>query len=148
MAVEFRRSDAAQPPACELMSAVLAEYDVIAGRPLSGGLLTALSDFSPPGGGYLVGFEEGIPACGGGVKALGAGIAEVKRLYVVPRFRGRGLSLALLRALEDLARDLGHRAVRLDSTAATWPIYVAAGYREVYDYNSNPHADVWGEKRL
>jgi GNAT superfamily N-acetyltransferase len=69
-------------------------------------------------------------------------------LYVVPRFRGRGLSLALLRALEDLARDLGHRAVRLDSTAATWPIYVAAGYREVSDYNSNPHADLWGEKRL
>jgi GNAT superfamily N-acetyltransferase len=130
------------------MSAVLAEYDVIAGRPLSGGLLTAPSDFSPPGGGYLVGFEEGVPACGGGVQSLGAGIAEVKRLYVVPGFRGRGLGLALLRALEDLARDLGHRAVRLDSTAATWPIYVAARYREVPDYNSNPHADLWGEKRL
>jgi hypothetical protein len=38
--------------------------------------------------------------------------------------------------------------VRLDSTSATWPIYQAAGYREIRDYNDNPHADFWGEKRL
>jgi hypothetical protein len=27
-------------------------------------------------------------------------------------------------------------------------MYLAAGYREIADYNSNPHADVWGEKPL
>jgi hypothetical protein len=50
--------------------------------------------------------------------------------------------------LEDTARDLGHRVMRLDSTSPTWPIYQAAGHREIADYNDNPHVDVWGEKRL
>jgi predicted acetyltransferase len=69
-------------------------------------------------------------------------------MSVVPEFRGRGFVHALIQALEDTARDLGHRVVRLDSMSATWPIYQAAGYREIADYNDNPHADVWGQKRL
>jgi GNAT superfamily N-acetyltransferase len=148
MALEFRRCDAAQPPAAELMTAVLAEFDVIAGRPLTGGLTTPPSDFEPPGGAYLVGFLETLPVCGGGVRTFAAGIAEVKRMYVVPDCRGRGFARALLGALEDVARELGHQTMRLDSIAATWPIYLAAGYREIPDYNQNPHADFWGEKRL
>ena len=69
-------------------------------------------------------------------------------MYVAPSFRGRGLAPVLMAAVEDAARDLGHRTIRLDSQFATWPIYRAAGYRQVEDYNHNPHADIWGEKRL
>ena len=58
------------------------------------------------------------------------------------------LGRALLLALEDAARELGHRAVRLDSQSATWPLYLGAGYQEIADYNDNPHADFWGEKPL
>jgi GNAT superfamily N-acetyltransferase len=148
VALDFQHCDAAHPPASDLLTAVLAEYDAVAGRALTGGLTTTPSEFSPPAGAYLVGYEDGVPACGGGIRALGAGIAEVKRMYVAPPFRGRGLAQALLRAIEDVARDLGYRAVRLDSTAPTWSMYVAAGYREVPDYNNNPHAGVWGEKGL
>jgi GNAT superfamily N-acetyltransferase len=145
---EFRRCDAARPPASELIAAVLAEYDAGAGRALRGGPSATPEDFSPPGGAYVVGFVDGVPACGGGIKALGDGTAELKRMYVAPLFRGRGLARTLLQALEDTARALGHRAVRLDSQSATWPMYRAAGYREIADYNDNPHADVWGEKPL
>jgi GNAT superfamily N-acetyltransferase len=95
-----------------------------------------------------VGFVDGVSACGGGIKSLGDGNAELKRMYVAPQFRGRGLGRALLLALENAARELGHRAVRLDSQSSTWPMYLAAGYREVADYNDNPHADFWGEKQL
>jgi GNAT superfamily N-acetyltransferase len=148
VSAEFRRCDAARPPASDLVAAVLAEYDAVAGRALHGGPSATPSDFSPPGGAYVVGFVEGVPACGGGIKALGDGIAELKRMYVAPEFRGRGLARALLDALESTARELGHRGVRLDSQSTTWPIYLAAGYREIPDYNNNPHADFWGEKRL
>ncbi len=146
--LEFRQRDPGRPPASELIDAVLDEYDVIAGRALSGGPSATRSDFSPPSGAFVVDFLDGVPACGGGVKALGDGAGEIKRMYVVPQFRGRGFARALIQALEDAARDLGHRVMRLDSTSATWPVYQAAGYREIADYNDNPHADFWGEKRL
>ena len=148
MSPEFRRCDAARPPASDLIAAVLAEYDAVAGRALHGGPSATPSDCSPPGGAYVVGFVDGVPACGGGIKALGDGNAELKRIYVVPRFRKAGLGRALIQALEKAARELGHRAVLLDSQASTWPLYRAAGYREVADYTDNPHVDFWGEKRL
>jgi GNAT superfamily N-acetyltransferase len=146
--LEFRRCDAGRPPASELIDALLDEYDVVAGRALRGGPSATRSDFSAPGGAFVVGFLDGTPACCGGVKALGDDVGEIKRMYVVPAFRGRGLASALIQALEDAARELGHGVMRLDSTSATWPIYQAAGYREIADYNDNPHADFWGEKRL
>jgi GNAT superfamily N-acetyltransferase len=149
MSVVFRRCDPASPPATDLIAAVLAEYDAVAGRHLTGGPSADPEDFSPPGGTYVVGCDpEGTAACGGGVKALGRGIAEIKRLYVVPAFRGQGVATMLLAALEDEARRLGHHTVRLDTTTPTWPMFQAAGYREIGDYNGNPHATVWGEKRL
>jgi GNAT superfamily N-acetyltransferase len=149
MSVTFRRCDPAVSPASDLIAAILAEYDLVAGRSLSGGPSATPADFSAPGGAYLIGFDEsGEAACGGGIKDLGDGVAEIKRFYVVPAFRGRGLARALLAALEDEARRLGHRTVRLDATTPTWPMYLAAGYREVTDYNANPHATIWGEKDL
>jgi hypothetical protein len=45
----------------ELIDAVLDEYDVIAGRALSGGPSAMPSDFSPPGGAFVVGFLDGMP---------------------------------------------------------------------------------------
>ena len=149
MPVDFRRCDPAVPPASDLIAAILAEYDVIAGRHLTGGPSGSDADFSPPGGAYLVGFTvAGEAACGGGVKALGDGVAEIKRFFVAPPFRGQGLARELLEALEDEARRLGHRTVRLDATTPTWPMYLTAGYHEVTDYNGNPHATIWGEKDL
>jgi GNAT superfamily N-acetyltransferase len=149
MPVAFRRCDPAVAPARDLIAAVLAEYNAVAGRTLSGGPSATPADFSPPGGAYLVGFDQsGQVACGGGIKDLGDGIAEIKRFYVVPAFRGQGLARALLEALEEEARRLGHRSLRLDTTTPTWPMYVSAGYGEVSDYNGNPHATVWGEKDL
>ncbi|MEA2305698.1 MAG: hypothetical protein QOH43_2978 [Solirubrobacteraceae bacterium] len=148
MVPEFRVCDPARPPASDLIAAVLAEYDAVAGRPLSGGPSATPADFSPPGGAFVVGTVDDVPACGGGVKALGDGVAELKRMYVAPRFRGRGLSRGLLAALEAAARDLGHGVARLDCQVGTWPLYRAAGYREIPDYNGNPHADTWAEKRL
>jgi GNAT superfamily N-acetyltransferase len=145
---EFCRADAALPPASDLIAAVLAEYDAVAGRVLRGGPSATPTDFSLPGGAYIVGIVDGLPACGGGVKDLGDGVAELKRMYVIPQLRARGLARALLGALEDAARELGHARVRLDSQAITWPMYAAAGYQEIADYNGNPHADHWGEKPL
>ena len=95
--------------------------------------------------------EDGRPVAGGGVKRLDDRACEIKRMYVAPDARGRGVARELLPALEALARDLGYAVARLD-TGAKQPgarrMYEAAGYRPVSDYNSNPYAAFWGEKRL
>src|SRR5262249_7745416 len=58
-------------------------------------------DLGPPGGTYLVGYTDtGDVVCGGGVKRLPDGAAEIKRMYVIPEYRGRGVAGQLLAALE------------------------------------------------
>ncbi len=109
------------------------------------------ADFSPPGGGFVAVYEGERAVAGGGVKRLAPGIGEIKRMYVVPDRRGAGLSRLLLAALEDLARDLGYERVRLDTGIhqhAALRLYPGAGYFEIDDYNANPYASYWGEKRL
>jgi GNAT superfamily N-acetyltransferase len=148
MEVRFEACDAAVQPASDLIAAVLVEYDAVAGRALRGGPSGTPSDFSPPGGAYLVGFVGDTAVCGAGIKAFVSRIAELKRVYVAPPFRGRGLGTAVLKAVEPAARELGYKVVRIDCQRANWPMYLAAGYRQIADYNSNPHADIWGEKQL
>jgi GNAT superfamily N-acetyltransferase len=109
------------------------------------------SELSPPDGAFVVVWEDGRPVAGGGVKRLAPGLAEIKRMYVVPDARGRGHARRLLTALEDAARALGYDRVRLD-TGPQQPharaLYDSAGYVEIPDYNENSRASYWGEKDL
>ena len=151
--LRFQRVPAGEPPATDLVAAMVAEMATIYGPIDVPGMPSATpADFSPPHGMSLVGYDvAGTAVCGGGVKPLGDGAAEIKRMYVVPGARRRGLGRLLLGALEDAARDLGYSTVRLD-TGPRQPraqaLYEAAGYRPIGNFNGNPVASYWGEKRL
>jgi ribosomal protein S18 acetylase RimI-like enzyme len=109
------------------------------------------AELRPPAGAYYVGFEGTEAVAGGGLRPLGDGVAEIKRMYVRPEARSRGLAAQLLRTLEDAARALGYASVRLDTGPKQVPaqrLYRAAGYVEIAPYNENPFACFWGEKRL
>lgn len=109
------------------------------------------AELNPPAGAFLVGYEDGRPVCCGGIKDLGPGVCELKRMYVVPEARGRGIARALLGALEDQARAMGYQIVRLD-TGDRQPharkLYESAGYTGIHNFNRNPVAVFFGEKRL
>jgi GNAT superfamily N-acetyltransferase len=110
------------------------------------------ADFAPPGGVCLVGFTPyGTPLAVGAVKRLDDEVGEIKRMYVAPAGRSRGVARLLLEALEEAARGLGYSRARLD-TGPRQPharaLYLSAGYREIPDYNGNVEADFWGEKVL
>jgi GNAT superfamily N-acetyltransferase len=109
------------------------------------------SDFAPPGGDFIVARLEGSPAGCAGLKRLDARGAEVKRLYVDPGARGRGVATRLMAALEERARQLGYECLRLDTGAAqpgALALFRSLGYRDIADYNGNPWAAYWLEKRL
>lgn len=109
------------------------------------------AELSPPGGAFVVGYRDGVPVCCGGVKRLDDERCEIKKMYVVPELRGRGVARALLRELEDTARRLGYPIARLDTgpkQGNAEGLYRDEGYREVPDFNGNPVAVFWGEKPL
>ena len=104
-----------------------------------------------PDGAYFVGYEASVAVAGGGLRRLEEGVAEIKRMYVRPEARSRGVAGALLRTLEEAARAMGYSRTRLD-TGPKQPtaerLYRAAGYAEIARYNDNPFACFWGEKQL
>jgi GNAT superfamily N-acetyltransferase len=130
-----------------MVSSVVRLYDADRGP----GPSATDADFSPPGGAFVALYEDDRAVAGGGIKRLDDETCEIKRMYVIPECRGRGLSRVLLEALEDAARDLGYQRVRLDTGEhqhAALHLYPSAGYSEIDDYNDNAWASYWGEKRL
>jgi len=152
--LEFRHVPVDAADAAALVSAMVAEMrDLYDGLDLDAPDMPQAgpAELGPPGGTFLVGYRDGIPVCGGGIKALPDGACEIKRMYVVPQARRAGVARALLAELEDAARDLGYRICRLD-TGSRQPhaqaFYESVGYRRVGNFNNNPAAAFHGEKRL
>jgi GNAT superfamily N-acetyltransferase len=100
------------------------------------------AEFLPPSGVFLVAEVAGVPAGSGAWRALGDGssgtsTAEIKRLYVEPAFRRRGLAQLIVDALERSAAATGQASVVLN-TGGRQPealaLYAQAGYRTVTGY--------------
>ena len=142
-----------EAPAASLLEAMVLEMEAVYGARVDGPDMPSATpaDLSRPSGTFLVGFLDGEPVAGGGVKTLSPGVGEIKRMYVAPHVRGRGIARRLLAALEAASRRLGHARVRLD-TGPKQPhalrLYTSSGYREIDNYNANPKATFFGEKTL
>jgi putative acetyltransferase len=98
--------------------------------------------YAPPSGRLLLATDNGTAAGCVGIHALGDRIAEMKRLYVRPAFRGTGLGRTLAVRACDEARSCGYRAIRLDTIAgsmdAAIALYRSLGFREIPPYRENP----------
>ena len=94
--------------------------------------------YVPPDGGLLLARRAADYLGTVGLKRLGNGIAEIKRLYVVPEARGRGLGRMLLTRIVDEARRKQYGRVRLDSDrlsmAPAIALYHALGFVEIPAY--------------
>ena len=72
------------------------------------------------------------------------GIAEMKRMFVLPAFQGRGVGKALTGAFLETAREMGYRSVRLDSIREldkALRLYQNLGFKEIEPYRFNPHPE-------
>ncbi|MEU7635535.1 GNAT family N-acetyltransferase [Streptomyces sp. NPDC039016] len=97
--------------------------------------------FLPPHGLYLIAYEAGRPLATGGwrvqedlAEGYATGDAEIKRMFVVPQARGRGLARLILASLEADARAAGRTRMVLE-TGTEQPealsLYASSGYAPV-----------------
>jgi GNAT superfamily N-acetyltransferase len=96
-----------------------------------------LDIYFPPHGRLLLATEGSRTAGIACLKRLRRDIGEIKRMYVRPEFRGKGVGRALLEALIAEARDIWYPTVRLDSARfmeAAHALYRSAGFNEIEPY--------------
>jgi GNAT superfamily N-acetyltransferase len=93
---------------------------------------------TPPDGVFLVAYWDGEPVGCGALKRLDATTGEIKRMYVAPEGRRRGVARAVLARLEDEARTLGYAALQLETGTVqheALALYESAGWTPIPPYS-------------
>ena len=126
--------------------ALVQEYAESLGVDLSfQGFHRELSEFPrgylPPRGALLLCDCDGELAGGVAMRRLDDTTCEMKRLYVRPGFRGRGIGRTLAAAVIDAARAAGYRRMRLDTLPGmddAQRLYRLLGFTDIDPYYENP----------
>jgi len=148
--------EVADPLGADAVACIDADLAELAGRFESGfdpgrGPSADPQELVPPSGLFLLARLDGRPLGCAALKRIGAGIGEIKRMWVSPSARGLGIAQRLLDALERHAGGIGMSTLRLDTNRTLTEaraLYARNGYREIPPYNQNPYADHWFEKTL
>ncbi len=101
-------------------------------------------DYAPPAGRLLLAEYEGQLAGCVALHRLEPEICEMKRLYLLPQFRGKGLGRALAGRVIAEAGQIGYRRMRLDTVEPVMKdavaLYRQFGFKEIAPYRANPIA--------
>ena len=99
-------------------------------------------DYAAPNGRLFLAVEgDEVMGCVA-LRKIGARVGEMKRLYVRPEFRGRGLGRTLTEELIAEATRMGHASLRLDTLPGkmdqAMAMYRSLGFQEIAPYYKNP----------
>jgi GNAT superfamily N-acetyltransferase len=125
------------PVAGPLVAEMVLELQVRYDDEGAAGKALVAADFAAPTGTFLVAHLDGTPVGCGGLRTVAPGVGEVKRMYVDPAARGRGVARALLAGLEQAAAGLGLTDLLLETGTAqpeAIALYVSSGWRAVPPY--------------
>jgi len=134
--LELRRFEAGDARAVrELHDQALESAGARLGRGSRDGDLDSIpATYLDDGGEFLVGLCDGRLVAMGALRHVTDTVAELERMRTHPAFQRRGFARLLITRLEDRARGLGYRKLRLHAPVtqtAAQRLYSTTGYREV-----------------
>ena len=118
----------------KLIEALNAELSAIYPEPGANHFTLDPEETAKGRGAFLVVYRGEVPVGCGAVRLVDAETGELKRMYVSPAERGRGLGRLLVAELEAEARTLGARRLVLETGTrqhAALALYHAAGFRPI-----------------
>ncbi|HEV8330349.1 MAG TPA: GNAT family N-acetyltransferase [Steroidobacteraceae bacterium] len=101
------------------------------------------TEYAAPTGAFILAEDDGRYLACIAVRQFADGVGEIKRLYVVPAARGRGLGRALVERIISEARKLGYRSLLLDTLPfmkEAQSLYLSMGFKATTAYRFNPIA--------
>lgn len=144
-------ADPASPPSLAALAAYFAELDRRFPGGFDPGPPADPALYRPPHGVFLIAPDDDLPLGCVALSRDDAESGEVKRLWVAPAARGKGLARRLMAAVEAQARAMGLRLLRLDTNGTLTEavaFYTREGWTPIPRYNDNPYAQHWFERRL
>lgn len=101
-------------------------------------IVAALPDmYVPPRGGLWVAFVDGLGSGCAALRPIDHETGEVKRMYVDPEMRGKGIARVLAKHVIAQARGMGYKRLRLGTLASMAPaqsLYESLGFRSIPAY--------------
>jgi ribosomal protein S18 acetylase RimI-like enzyme len=97
--------------------------------------------YSRPDGCILLAFYNNELSGCVALKKINNWSCEMKRLYVRPRFREKGIAKGLSKKIIKIAKKIGYNYMRLDtlpSMKAAINLYLLLGFKEIDAYRYNP----------
>jgi len=98
-------------------------------------------DYAPPSGRLYLAFDDAQPIGCVGLRKISDEVCEMKRLYVRPLARGKGVGRKLVLRLVNDARRRGYQRMRLDtlpSMKRALALYQSMGFKPIEPYRENP----------
>jgi GNAT superfamily N-acetyltransferase len=132
--VVVQRGDLLLPPAAELIGELNDELSARYPEEGANHFRLDAGEVAPGRGAFFVAYVDGEAMGCGAVRKLEDGVVEIKRMYVRPAARGRGVGRAVLAVLEAEARELGAERLVLETgerQQEALALYRRAGFTEI-----------------
>ena len=98
-------------------------------------------EYGPPTGAFLLAEENGVCLGCVGLRRFTEDAGEVKRLYIRPAARGRGVGRLLAERIVAVGKELGYARLRLDTLPSmneAHRLYMSLGFQPIHAYRFNP----------